>query len=385
VSRQLALLAAVLVAAAGLAVPASTATKATTARHMLVGIVDDAQTLYGDPDKTYPLLKQLRVQVIRVNLYWGGRFGVAKRRPSLATNPNDPAYDWKLFDRAITYANKNGIKVLFTIMYTPTWANGGRGQNVAPRNFDDLRKFAYAAAWRYSGTFTPAKETTKLPGVKLWLAWNEPNNPINLTPQYRRVGSKWVIQSAVDYAKICAAVYAGVHGTKLPGEKVACGATAPNGNNAPRSIRPSVSPLAFLRALKKAGLRNFDAYAHHPYYGSPTESPTRKPPSRAAVTLGNLGDLTAEVTRLYGPKRIWLTEYGYQTNPPDRRFGVSWTTQARYLTQAYAIARRNPRIDMMLWFLLRDDSRVADGWQSGFFTSSGVRKPAYDAFRKLPH
>jgi hypothetical protein len=39
----------------------------------------------------------------------------------------------------------------------------------------------------------------------------------------------------------------------------------------------------------------------------------------------------------------------------------------------------------MLWFLLRDDSRVADGWQSGLFTASGVRKPAYDAFRKLPH
>ncbi|MDX6518320.1 MAG: hypothetical protein QOF50_1166 [Gaiellaceae bacterium] len=374
-----------LVAAAGLAVPASTATKATSARHMLVGIVDDAQTLYGDPDKTYPLLKKLRVQVVRVNLYWGGRFGVAKRRPSLATNPNDPAYDWRLFDRAVTYASKNGIKVLFTIMYTPSWANGGRAQNVAPRNSDDLRKFAYAAAFRYSGTFTPAKETTKLPAVRLWLAWNEPNNPINLTPQYRRVGSKWVIQSAVDYAKICTAVYTGVHGTKLPGEKVACGATAPHGNNAPRSSRPSVSPIGFLRALKKAGLRNFDAYAHHPYYGSPRESPTTRPPSSAAVTMANLGTLTAEVTRLYGPKRIWLTEYGYQTNPPDRQFGVSYAAQARYLTQAYAIARRNPRIDMMLWFLLRDDSRVADGWQSGLFTSSGVRKPAYDAFRKLPH
>jgi hypothetical protein len=385
VSRNLALLAAVLFAAAGLAVPASTATKASSARHMLVGIVDDAQTLYGDPDKTYPLLKKLRVQVVRVNLYWGGRFGVARRRPSLATNPNDPAYDWRLFDRAVTHASKNGIKVLFTIMYAPSWANGGHAQNVAPRNSDDLRKFAYAAAWRYSGTFTPAKGTTKLPAVRLWLAWNEPNNPINLTPQYRRVGSKWVIQSAVDYAKICSAVYTGVHGTKLPGEKVACGATAPHGNNAPRSTRPSVSPLAFLRALKKAGLRNFDAYAHHPYYGSPNESPTTKPPSSAAVTLANLSTLTTEVTRLYGPKRIWLTEYGYQTSPPDRQFGVSWATQARYLTQAYAIARRNPRIDMMLWFLLRDDSRVAEGWQSGLFTSSGVRKPAYDAFRRLPH
>ncbi|MDQ5821321.1 MAG: DUF5722 domain-containing protein, partial [Actinomycetota bacterium] len=334
---------------------------------------------------TYPLLRKLRVQVVRVNLYWGGRFGVAKRRPAAATNPNDRAYNWALFDRAVTFANRHGMKVLFTIMYTPSWANGGRSGNVAPRNPEDLRKFAFAAARRYSGTFAPARTRVRLPAVKLWLAWNEPNNPINLTPQYRRVGSTWVVQSAVDYAKICAAVYAGVHGTRVAGERVACGATAPHGNNHPTSIRPSVSPLAFLRALKKAGLRNFDAYAHHPYYGSPRETPTTMPPSRTAVTLANIGDLTKEVTRLYGPKRIWLTEYGYQTSPPDRQFGVSWANQARYLTQAYAIARRNPRIDMMLWFLLRDDSRVANGWQSGLFTSTGVRKPAYDAFRKLPH
>lgn len=384
-SRPIAFIAAVIATAAGLAVPASTATSATSGRHMLVGIVDDAQTLYGDPDRTYPLLKKLRVQVVRVNLYWGGRFGVAKRRPSLATNPNDPAYDWALFDRAVTYANRYGMNVLFTIMYTPSWANGGRGQNVAPRSFDDLRKFAFAAAKRYSGSFVPVKADAKLPAVKLWLAWNEPNNPINLSPQYRRVGGKWVIQSAADYAKICTAVWSGVHATRLAGEKVACGATAPNGNNAPRTSRPSVSPLAFLRALKTAGLRNFDAYAHHPYYGSPRESPATRPPGSAAVTLGNLSVLSAELTRLYGAKRIWLTEYGYQTNPPDRQFGVSYATQARYLTQAYAIARRNPRIDMMLWFLLRDDSRISAGWQSGLFTSSGVRKPAYDAYRKLPH
>ena len=48
------------------------------------------------------------------------------------------------------------------------------------------------------------------------------------------------------------------------------------------------------------------------------------------------------MTRLYGNKRIWITEYGYQTNPPDRIFGVSFVNQARYLTQAYGIAKKNP-------------------------------------------
>ena len=39
---------------------------------------------------------------------------------------------------------------------------------------------------------------------------------------------------------------------------------------------------------------------------------------------------------------------------------------------------------MMLWFLLRDEGRLA-GWQSGLMTVSGKHKPAYNAFRRLPH
>jgi hypothetical protein len=167
----------------------------------------------------------------------------------------------------------------------------------------------------------------------------------------------------------------------LRGEKVACGVTAARGNNNPSGAKPSVSPLAFLRAMKKAGARDFDAYAHHPYYGAPSESPATASPGRGGVTLGNIDDLVRELTRLYGPKRIWLTEYGYQTNPPDGVFGVSWATQARYVSEAFAIARANPRIDMLLWFLLQDEGDLAR-WQSGFISAAGKRKPSFEAFRE---
>ena len=142
-----------------------------------------------------------------------------------------------------------------------------------------------------------------------------------------------------------------------------------------------------MRAVKKAGLKNFDAWAHHPYYGSPTDTPTTKPVGArggppTAVTLGNLSDLTKVLTQLYGNKRLWITEYGYQTNPPDKLIGVSFAKQAAYLTQAFAIARKNPRIDMMLWFLLKDEPTLA-GWQSGLETASGKKKPAFAAFAKM--
>ena len=113
-----------------------------------------------------------------------------------------------------------------------------------------------------------------------------------------------------------------------------------------------------------------------------TKPVTAKGAPATAVTLGNISDLIREVTRLYGNKRIWITEYGYQTNPPDSLFGVSWTQQAAYLLQAFALARKNPRIDMMLWFLLKDEPGLG-GWQSGLVTFGGRRKPAYAAFMRM--
>jgi Glycosyl hydrolase catalytic core len=382
------LLAATLIVAALVAVPAGSG-----ARGMQVGLYDEPET-FGNPTKAFPLMRTLRTQIVRVNLYWGsasGRtgsgLGVAKRRPRNAVNPNDPAYDWSLYDRTVRLAQRYRIKLLFAVYGTPGWANRGRAPNVPPARMADLRNFAYAAARRYSGTFRPGGTdgayAAPLPAVRLWLAWNEPNNPVFLRTQYRKRSGRWIVQSAVDYAKICNAVYAGVKSTLIRGEKVGCGVTAPRGNNSPRGSRASVSPLAFLRAAKKAGMKRFDAYAHHPYYGRPSETPASKPKARTAVGLGNINDLVKELTRLYGKKRLWITEYGYQTMPPDRAFGVSFSKQAAYLRQAFAIARKNPRIDMMLWFLLRDQRALA-GWQSGLLTLRGTRKPAFRAFQRLP-
>ena len=63
--------------------------------------------------------------------------------------------------------------------------------------------------------------------------------------------------------------------------------------------------------------------------------------------------------------------------------GVSYAKQASYLKQAFAMARRNPRIDMMIWFLLRDEPTLG-GWQSGLLTRTGRKKPSFNAFRAFP-
>ena len=368
------------------AIVAANASPAHGSRFLRVGIYDEAQTLYGPVQQTFTQLKQLHVQEIRLNLYWGGTYGVARHKPAHPADPDDPAYDWSLYDRTVEYAAQYGIHVLFSVYGTPGWANKGAGMNHAPLKSADLQNFALAAATRYDGS-TPDPNGTIIPPVKEWLAWNEPNNPVFLTPQWRKVGKKWVVQSAADYARICTAVYKGVHAAMATNERVACGGTAPRGNNNPNSTRSSVSPLAFLRAVKKAGLKQFDAWDHHPYPAGQTDQPTTTPVTAkggppTAVTLGNLSTLIQLVTSLYGNKRIWITEYGYQTNPPDTLLGVTYAKQAAYLKQAFAIARKNPRIDMMLWFLLRDDPNP-NGWQSGLITAHGAKKPSFAAFMRM--
>jgi hypothetical protein len=269
VPSRLLCLAATLAAVAGLCVGAAPAGAAAS---MQIGVFDEGETFYGDTAKVFQRYKDLHVGVLRVNLYWGGKLGVAKSRPFQASDPRDASYDWSLYDRTVFYAAANGIKILFSITGTPRWANGGASSNRPPRDYSLLRDFAYAAAARYSGQYV-GEDGRTLPAVRLWAAWNEPNNPAFLRPQFVRKGGKWIVQSAIDYAKICNAIYEGVHETLFKGEKVACGVTAPRGNNNPLSARPSVSPVAFLSAAKKAGMKRFDAYAHNPYYGVPTETP----------------------------------------------------------------------------------------------------------------
>ena len=67
---------------------------------------------------------------------------------------------------------------------------------------------------------------------------------------------------------------------------------------------------------------------------------------------GNLDLLIREVTKLYGNKRIWITEYGYQTTRPIPS-SASRSPAGAVPDTGLRIARRHPRIDMMLWFLLR--------------------------------
>ena len=355
---------------------------APTSRALQLGVYDDSE-VFGHPSRAFPALKALHAQVLRANLRWGGApLSVATKRPENGTDPDDPAYNWGPFDEMVKRAADADVKVLATIVGTPGWANGGKPRYIPPKNANDLRAFATAAAKRYSGDFTPAGREDPLPAIRLWLAWNEPNNPVFIRPQWKRQGKRYVVASAAIYAKLCNAVWAGIHSTRISGEKVACGATAPRGNNQARN--PPVGDARRLPERAQEGRRALRRLRAPPVLQRP-ERDARDPPKprgSGAVTMGNIGDLLAQLKHLYGGKHIWSPSTATRRSRPTAST-ASRTRSRRSTWRRPSMVRKNPRIDMLIWFLLRDDRRVAQGWQSGLITSGGKRKPAFATFRRL--
>jgi hypothetical protein len=150
---------------------------------------------------------------------------------------------------------------------------------------------------------------------------------------------------------------------------------------APRAGAGGISPVSWIKAMGSLRSR-LDAYAHHPYPGRPQVETPYGPACSSCTTIAmaDLERLVALVRKNLGRKRVWLTEFGYQTNPPDIFLGVSPEEQAEHVASAVRRVHTAASVDMLVFFLVRDDA-ADEGWQSGFTTVNGVKKPAYTAFR----
>ena len=350
---------------------------------MLLGVMDDA--LLGNvPDVAFPAVQQLHPQVIRYDVSWAH---TAPRKPADATNPDDPAYDWSLVDQVVLRADALGVPVLLTIEVTPRWAGGGTG-NKPPVNMASLQAFAYAAATRYSGQHIVPSTGQVLPAVTRWEAWNEPNTTSHLTPQYSCRCATAVPVAPTIYAKILTAIYRGVHSAGTHAgviETVAGGATKPN-YSGPKTFEPAVAPLRFALLLGKKH-PPLDVYSHHPYR-TDVGKKVGQLPGPNDIAFADLPRLIKGLDTAFPGKHLhlWVTEFGLQTNPPDGFQGVSLANQSQQLRRNVAAARANPRIDMLVWFLIRDEQvrkPFAAGFQTGLSFTNGTAKPAWSVFRSL--
>jgi hypothetical protein len=339
-------------------------TAASAAPRMWMGFQDDPYFRWL-PDRFFMRDRAMHANatIMKTTVYW---FNVAPRRPANGANPFDPAYRWEDLDEFVRQAADRDIEVMLTIYGTPAWA--GPGRNRAPRRLADLTNFARALSSRYSGRIRG------YPFVRFYSVWNEPNLQLFLAPQYDSRGRS---VSPRIYASIFRAAYSGLKAGSRTAQ-VAIGETSPR----KLSTSPSHAPARFAELLSKVRPRVvFQAFAHHPY-----SSPANQPPTQLVrwpnVSMTTLPRFGAQLDKWFGRKSIplWLTEYGHETRPEDPR-GVSYAQQSSYMTTAVNMARRNPRVSLLIWFAIRDND--VNLWQSGLLTYGGLEKPAFDQFSVL--
>src|SRR6478672_7090450 len=360
--RQIPIIAAILVAAV-------LAPVASSADRMWIGFHDDPVLRY-DAEKATDMevaTKTNKATILRTLVTWAN---IAPTKPANATNSDDPAYNFNDLDDFVRNAQAQDAEVLMTIWGTPKWANGNKGPNFLPTSMSSFQNFAKAVASRYSG------RTAGLPFVRFYGIWNESNLGQFLSPQFNSSGA---IVSPAAYAKLAAAGYAGIKAGS-PKALVAIGETSSNGKNKPKAgASDSVRPGTFAEGVAKANKKlKFDAWAHHPYPVPVNQKPTQKV-MWPNVALSSLPQFETSIDKWFGRKNIpvWITEYGNETKPGEPS-GVTESQQSSYLTQAIAIAKKDPRVPMFVWFVMRDSTGSL--WQSGVYRKTGGSKPAQSRF-----
>jgi hypothetical protein len=320
-------------------------------------------------------------------------------------------------------------------------------------NTSEWAKFVTAAARRYDGTyqppnpnppppppknpnplsleslFPPSQSTQAatplpepaLPRVSYWSIWNEPNQPTFLTPQNEngREASPRVYRGLLDTA--FQALAATGHG----GDTILIGETAPRGRRV-KLIDSTMSPMRFIRGLycvdgnlrfvrgaqasalgcptNIQGTHAFPAthpalfansgYAHHPY--SLLTPPFVRSDDADNVGVADLPRITNTLDGIfnrYGQRKrmsLYITEFGYQSKPPDP-YGYPQFVAAAFINQSEYIAYRNPRVRSYQQFLLRDDDPLPgypkgspaywSTFQTGLLDNNGNPKQSFAAYR----
>ena len=369
-----------------------TASPAAAKRGLEIGLADPLYTSSkaGTRDTWLERTKQSRVGLIKIFVNWSG---LVSGKPKDARDPADPAYSFSGLDAYVADAEAKGLEVILGVQQAPGFAEGKKKpKKVAAGTWKpkpgDVGDFMFALAKRYSGNFNG------LPQVRNFQLWNEQNLGEFLTPQYQ--GKKLVAPD--HYRDMLNAAYKSVHQASS-GARLITGGTAPYGDPAGDRSRP----LEFLRKLfclkdrkklkpakcpKKSQRAHFDVLAHHAINtsGPPTQSAIN-PDDASSADLGQVNRTlkAAEKSgRALGPKHhdLWVTEFWFESNPPDKKQGYPLAKQAAYIAQSmYLFWKAGATVAVGL--RIRDGNSAADPdgrIATGAYLFNGKAKPAARAY-----
>ncbi len=264
----------------------------------------------ADLTRALGLIRDGGFTLVRQHFYWND------------IEPRADEYQWDKWDRIVTRASDDGLRLVAVLDTTPAWArSSGEADlvNAPPAKVDDYVRFVAAFVQHYGN---------RVPYIQIW------DNP-NVHPFW---GSRNVDPIAYTALLKGAAVAARAED---PNVKILAAGLAPNGE----LIRghPDYSDILFLRGMYEAGARGyFDIAAAKPYgmWSGPDDR-------RVAPEVFNFSRaiLLRDEMVAHGDeaKPLWAVEFGWNALPADWRGAPSpWgtdTEQKQSVRLAEAIQR----------------------------------------------
>jgi len=348
-----------------------------------------------NPAGTMAEVRALGADIVRTNVIYHKIYKTPRdrRKPAgfQASNPNSSKYNWAPIDRLVNLTRANGMQVLMTVTGPGPYftSESPRRCRSGPCSFrpkpSEFAAFAAAAVKRYRGK------------VAYYSIWNEPNiGKTWLSPRLQRTRFGTVDVAGAIYRKLFIAGYNAVakydsrrRNRVLFGETAAIGAPLPMLRAAlclDARGRPFKGRLRSLQGCSGRVARlNIGGVAVHPYnfggYGNAQSRTSTKSslPLAYMPRLYRLLDGAARHGRIGRGKGAFVTEFGFQTRPPDP-FGVSWGAQARLINESDRLFYGDRRIKSVSQYELTDVPQRSQ-FNTGLRSNRGQAKPAYAAYQ----
>ena len=273
------------------------------------------------------LVRDAGISWIRVDFNW------------FMMEPERGVYDWSITDAVVSDARARGLNIFATLAYTPGWANGGQGINVAATVPADWYQFVFDTVSRYKDS------------IKHWGMWNEPNHD----PFFHGSPRQYV-----------------------RGDPEARRGSRPRRRRHRPRARPrglaqleSVYWRAWLFTVLTHAGDVIDIVTHHNYSHdglAVLQGLGDEPPLCRLGTVRGIMELTGT-----SAKPLWLTETGWRSDL------VTQAEQAEYYVQVLEGVDRLSWLDKVFFYEIADDPRFPEQW--GILESDLTPKAAYDRYR----
>ncbi len=263
--------------------------------------------------------------------------------------------DWSRVDVILNELAAAKIEPLFTILGSPSWANGQSTSTSDYHLYVPTSGSAFSTWLGKYSTFVTTLVKRYKGKVKKWELWNEPNEhyfwkPVANLDQY----AQWfttisgIIKSIDSAAEISLGGLAGLQ---------ASGPTDFNG-------------LSFLQSMYNRGLRP-DNVAIHPYALANQAPDVTIPYENNFTAIGNVHDLMVQNGQ--GSNPIWTTEWGWNSS------AVGESVQATYTAKSLDMIKTlYPYVSVATIFL--DYDRLPQ-YSSGMYDPAGRQKPAGASYK----